>query len=201
MWDLCTQVCYLRVSQASNLKGNGVSQSLGAKTQAACWQILLIQRRWNEKERKRGRWEGEGEEKQMEETGRVEQMGEKESERESAHTPLALSVDRLILTWLEWVCCGVLIDEKHAGLRPVLGGGITCVNWAWRHSNCWCKDTLLSNKNRPRIYLWGMPHQQLYFHAVYCLSEMYLQLDISVCQLDCLWVPCACARVDGWPHC
>jgi len=51
-------------------------------------------------------------------TGRVEQMGEKESERErereSAHTPLsALSVDRLILTWLEWVCCGVLIDEEH----------------------------------------------------------------------------------------
>lgn len=57
--------------------------------------------------------------------GRVEQMAENGRERETVHThtPLSvLSVDRLILTWLERVCCGVVRDT---GIHPVLRGNIT----------------------------------------------------------------------------
>ncbi len=145
-----------------------MSQSLGAKTRAACWQILLIQRRWNEREKERGRWEGEGEEKQMEERGGLCKWVRKRA-RESTHTPLsALSADRLILTWLEWVCCGVVIDKRHGDVQDYSQYlEETLPVWTeLEDSNSWCLDTLLRNKNEPRIYLWGMPHYQLYFHAV-----------------------------------
>lgn len=144
VWVLCTQVCYLKGSQASNLKGNGVSQSLGAKTQAACWQILLIQRRWNEKERERKRGGGEKERGRRSKWRNGEGWAngwERKRERAHTHTPFcALSGQ----THPHMVGVSVLWSssrwetQRHAGLRPVLGGDITCVNWARRHSYCWC---------------------------------------------------------------
>ncbi len=162
VWVLCTQVCYIRGSRASNLKGNGVSQSLGAKTRVDPEEVKWESEGEGEV-RRRGGGEANGR------TGRVVQMGEKESERERTHTPFcALSEQthpHMVGVSVLW-SCDKQETPRCAGLQPVLGWDITRMFWARRHSNSWCLDTLLRNKNEPRINLWGMPHYQLYFHAV-----------------------------------
>ncbi len=64
-------------------------------------------------------------------TGRVVQMGEKESEREHTHTPFcALSGQthpHMVGVSVLW-SCDRQETRRRAGLQPVLGGDITCMN-------------------------------------------------------------------------